>query len=105
MTENDLLRAVTDIATIYGWSWTHFRAAQTSRGWRTPVQGPLGKGWPDLVLVRDRDHSLIFVELKSADGRLSPEQREVHRLLGGIHECYVWRPADLDNGTIQAALT
>jgi hypothetical protein len=93
------------MAAIYGWEWVHFRPAQTSRGWRTPVQGPLGKGWPDLEMVRERDSGHIYVELKTEVGRLSPEQREVHRVLGRIHEVYVWRPADLDNGTIQATLS
>jgi hypothetical protein len=60
----DLQRQVTDLAAILGWTWVHFRPAMTGRGWRTPVEGPLGKGWPDLVLVRERDRRLIFAELK-----------------------------------------
>ncbi len=38
------------------------RAAWTEKGYRTPIQG--NPGWPDLVL-----------ELKSATGKTSPEQK------------------------------
>jgi hypothetical protein len=92
VTESDLLRAVTDMAAIYGWEWVHFRPAQTSRGWRTPVQGPLGKGWPDLVLVHPSKGRLLFAELKSDTGSLSPAQVYVHSIL----PVHVWRPRDLD---------
>lgn len=56
---------------------------------------PLGSppGWPDLVLCRDG--VLIFRELKTDTGRLSPEQR---RWISDLAECgmdvAVWRPAD-----------
>jgi hypothetical protein len=43
-TETDLQRLLTDAASLLGWSWTHFRPAQTAHGRTTPVQGPLGRG-------------------------------------------------------------
>lgn len=84
---------ITDLADQRGWSWVHFRPARTAYGWRTPVSGSLGKGWPDLVLVkRDR---LLFVEVKSAQGRLDAEQQAVRAalVLAGA-TVYVWRPVD-----------
>jgi hypothetical protein len=63
---------VIDLAQLLGWRVAHFRAAQTDRGWRTPVQAD-GAGYPDLVLVRGSE--LLFVELKAQRGRLSGEQR------------------------------
>jgi hypothetical protein len=71
----------------------HFRAARTSKGWRTPVTAD-GAGRPDLVLVRPP--RIIFAELKSETGELKPRQAEwldVLRLLPAT-ETYLWRPRD-----------
>ena len=59
---------VTELATIYGWRWAHFRVARTKYGWRTAVSGPLGAGFPDLVLTRERDGRMLMVELKTDTG-------------------------------------
>lgn len=103
--EAAFMRMVTQLAEACGWQWSHFRPARTQRGWRTPVSGPLGAGWPDLVLARPRDRRLIFAELKADRGRVSPEQDAVLTVLGmlgpGVEAC-VWRPRDWD--TIEAAL-
>jgi hypothetical protein len=48
ITEAAFLRQVLDLAKLRGWRTAHFRPAQTSRGWRTAVQGD-GAGFPDLV--------------------------------------------------------
>jgi hypothetical protein len=93
VTERDWQRQVTDAAELFGWQWVHFRPARTEHGWRTPVSGPLGKGWPDITLTRDR---VIFAELKAEGARLTPEQQAVHaalRAAGAIVR--VWRPSDL----------
>jgi hypothetical protein len=91
------MRQVTDLASLTGWLWAHFRPAQTARGWRTPVSGTLGAGFPDLVLARPRDRRLLFVELKRDGGRTTDAQDAV---LGALRysgaEAYVWRPADID---------
>lgn len=94
LSEAEFQRQVTDLATMLGWSWAHFRPARTSHGWRTPVSGPLGAGWPDLTLIRgDR---IIFAELKSDRGRPTPDQTFALTLLSGAAETYVWFPADLE---------
>lgn len=94
ITEREWQEQVTDLAALLGWEWMHLRAARTARGWRTPVSGTIGTGFPDLVLSRER---LVLVELKSDHGRLSPEQRAVHQALGRAGaEVYVWRPGDWD---------
>jgi len=88
------MRQVTDAAEMFRWTWAHFRPAMTSKGWRTPVSGPMGAGFVDLVLVRgDR---LVMAELKSQHGRLTPEQRTVLDLLRPAVEVHVWRPSDLE---------
>ena len=94
ITERDFQRQVTDLALLFGWSWVHFRPAQTAKGWRTPVEGPLGKGWPDLLLARGS--RLIFVELKRDRMRPTEDQEYVLAVLGEATEAYVWHPADFD---------
>ena len=92
--EAEFQRWVMELADVLGWSTVHFRPAMTSKGYRTPVSGPLGKGWPDLVLVRER---VIFAELKSDKGKLSLEQDYVlGELRNAGAEVYVWRPQDRD---------
>lgn len=102
MSEADLQRLVTDAAAVLGWTWLHVRAGRTARGWAVPVSGPLGAGWPDLVLVRPRDGRLLFLELKAASGRTTPAQDAVHATLraAGL-DVRVVRPADLD-GLLEA---
>lgn len=98
MTEAEFQRQVTEVAELLGWSWAHFRPAQTARGWRTPVSGPLGQGWPDLMLVRARDHRFMLVELKADKGKLSSHQASVHEaLLAAGMPVHVWRPGDFND--------
>lgn len=95
MSEAELLRQVLELATMLGWSGAHFRPALTSRGWRTPVQGPLGAGFPDLVLVNVRRRRVLFVELKSDAGKVSADQAAVLAALKEAGaETRVWRPRD-----------
>ena len=91
VTESSFQAAVIDAARLWGWRVAHFRPARTKNGWVTPVAAD-GKGFPDLVLVRDR---LVMAELKSDTGRLSGDQHEwIAWLEGAGVETYVWRPAD-----------
>lgn len=85
---------VEELATRLGWKWMHIPRVGTAKGWRTQTKGALGKGWPDLVLVKG--HRLLFVELKTDRGILSTEQKDVLGLLGECQkvEVYVWRPRD-----------
>jgi len=96
LTEAQWQRQVTQLAELFGWTWAHFRPAMTSKGWRTPVSGPMGAGFPDLVLVRGG--RLIFAELKRQAAVLSIDQQRVVTALSQVDEisAYVWRPADLD---------
>lgn len=102
MTEAELQSAVIELARLLGYRVAHFRAAQTAKGWRTPVEAD-GKGFPDLVLVR-RPARLIFVELKGERGRTSPEQREWLELLSPAAEVYTWTPVDWTSGIVEQLL-
>ena len=89
MSEEDLLTCCINLAQLLGWRVAHFRPARTAKGWRTAMQGDTG--FPDLVLVEPRDRwmrPIMWVELKSEKGTLSPDQ-EAWRdalLLAGQHE-------------------
>lgn len=101
LTERDFQRQVTELAELRGWEYLHLRPARTADSWRTPVQGSLGKGWPDLVLARGSE--VLAVELKSDRAKPTPEQVRVLSVLehAGIR-CAVWRPADWER--IEAVL-
>ncbi len=93
MTEKQLTRAVADAAKQFGWMRYH-----THRSDFSPA------GWPDEVLCRPP--RLVVAELKSAKGAVSDKQQEwldALALIPGI-EVHVWRPCDLDNGTIVRVL-
>jgi hypothetical protein len=85
---------VLDLATICGWHVLHVRPGRTVHGYRVPVTGDLGRGWPDVLLARER---IVIAELKSASGQLTPDQARVHDLLraAGV-AVFVWTPDDLD---------
>lgn len=62
-------------------------------------------GWPDSVIINRRTGAMIFRELKSDRGTLSPAQTEVkYMLLAGGQDYDVWRPADLLQRRIQYQL-
>jgi hypothetical protein len=96
VTEADYQSRVTDYAERRKWAWVHFRPGRTAKGWRTPVSGPIGEGWPDLILVRPP--RLVILELKSARGRPSAAQKAVLALLGQVPgiEVMLAGPADWD---------
>jgi len=65
---------------------------------------PIGsdKGWPDLVIIGSR---VLFRELKSYSGTVTPEQAETGWILKAARQDWaVWWPKDLDNGNIERQL-
>ena len=103
MSEDDLLRAVLDLAKLYGWRSFHARPAMTAKGYRTAVSGD-GKGWPDLILLKDAD--LLAIELKRDGAKATVEQQmwlEAFSLVA--LDATVWRPADWNDGSILAVLS
>lgn len=93
--EAQFQQAVTDFADLRGWLWWHDVDSRRNKA-----------GFLDLVLLHPRTGQLLFVELKSAKGRVSPDQqRWIDALRRGGHAVHVWRPAHFTTGHIQAALT
>jgi hypothetical protein len=95
MSEAAFQKQITDLAERLRWGWLHVPPSQAQSGsWHTAASGTLRKGWPDLVLVRDR---VIFAELKKTGGRVSLDQVPVHRALTGAGaEFYIWHPEQFD---------
>lgn len=102
MTEEALQHAVLQMARLFGLMTAHFRPALSQSGrWHTAVGGD-GKGFPDLVIVGS---GVIYRELKSAKGRLAPEQVAWGRRLESAGQDWaVWVPADLESGRVEREL-
>lgn len=104
MSETQLQSAIIEMAKLFGWLYYHTYDSRRS-----------ASGFPDLVLVRGR--RLIFAELKSDTGTVSPAQRDWIGALRGARcdwptcrsatpfEVYIWRPDDWKSGTIEHVLT
>ena len=83
--EGEFQWAVEKAAKELGWMVYH---THDSRG--------SAKGFPDLVLVRKK--SVIFAELKTETGKLTPAQKRwIAALMAAGQQTYVWRPSDLDS--------
>lgn len=95
--EAQFTRALMEYAYLQGWLCSHFhdsRRQVTRRGRVAFIGDAAAAGFPDLNLARAP--RVIYAELKSAKGRVSPkQQRWLDELKGcpGV-EVYLWRPAD-----------
>lgn len=95
VSEADWQQQVIDLAHTLGWRHMFVRKSiGKGRKWTTATNVP---GWLDLVLWSERRQRVIFVELKTEKGVVSPDQEA---MLASWHrtgqEAYVWRPSDLD---------
>ena len=86
VTERDLREQVRDLCNLFGWkmyfSWTS-------------IHSP--RGFPDLVLANPEQKRVIFAELKSDKGKVTPQQEEWLSTLKACGQTvYVWRPADIE---------
>lgn len=88
MTEKQFLAAVVELAGYLGLLVYHTYDSRRS-----------DPGFPDLVLAGDR--GVIFAELKTEHGQLSPAQVAWKwKLLAGHCNWKLWRPAQLQAGLI-----
>jgi hypothetical protein len=81
VSEADFEALVRRYAALRGWRLMHIYDARRS-----------AEGWPDLSLVRGE--RLIFAELKTARGKVTPAQQEWLGALAGVPGVLaeVWRP-------------
>jgi hypothetical protein len=91
MPERELQALVAELCRVLGLAHFH---AQNPRG--------MTAGWPDSVIVGQR---VLYRELKSQTGQLSPEQRAVGATLKAAGADWkVWRPRDWLTGGIETEL-
>ena len=84
LSEKQLQSQIVQYAKLRGWRVYHTYDSRRSTA-----------GFPDLVLVRD--NHLIFAEIKSNRGKVTPEQRSwIEALTRTQCEIHVWRPDDWD---------
>lgn len=103
VTERAFQQKVVELAHIYSWRVAHFRPARVKdqngghERFVTAVAGD-GKGFPDLVLINTRFKLMLYRELKTRSGRLSPDQeawRDAIIAAGGDWD--LWRPQHFDD--------
>lgn len=92
MSEKTLQEAVERCARLLGYRVYHTHDSRRSE-----------PGYPDLCMVRRG--RLVYAELKSAKGRVRPEQHAwLAELAAAGAETYLWRPEHWLSGEIEAAL-
>lgn len=103
LTEQEFQALVVDLANALGWRHNFTRRTiGKGRKWTTATSVV---GWPDLVLFNPSRGGVLFRELKTDVGKLSDEQRVVlEQLRAAGADARVWRPGDLEDGTIQREL-
>lgn len=95
MTEAEWQEQFIQLAHFLGWKHMHARRSRgRGRAWTTATNVT---GWPDLYLWSERQQRDMFVELKSADGKVTDEQAAVHASLRAAGKTvHVLRPDQLD---------
>ena len=95
ITEKLFQEQVMKLAKVHGWLVFHTPPFSPRQGaWRSA-----GKGFPDLLLVHPtQGKGLVFAELKTEKGKMSPAQEDwAVALIAQGAEWYLWRPSDWDN--------
>jgi hypothetical protein len=95
ISEAQFQRNVIHAARLYGWIVDHTPPMRNHSG-DIYTGGLTGK--TDLVLFSMFGRGIIFAELKTETGRVSPAQKrfaEIIQLNGG--EYFLWRPSDMES--------
>ncbi|MBS0202822.1 MAG: VRR-NUC domain-containing protein [Planctomycetes bacterium] len=95
--EAEFTTATIELAQWYGWRVTHFRPLRKSNGkWETAVQGD-GKGFPDLLGLREETGQRFVAELKCNSNETSSDQDD---WLKAFEVCgtpaFTWYPRDIE---------
>jgi len=86
VTEKDLREQIRTLCKLFGWRFLFT--------W-TSIHSP--KGMLDLFLINPEQKRVIFAELKSEKGKMTPEQQQVFDELKACgQEVYLWRPGDIE---------
>jgi len=85
ITEKQFQQQIIDLAKLCGWKEYHT--------WKS-IHSPAG--FPDLILVRDKD--ILAIEVKSERGKVTEAQWNWLEALGKTQvEVYIWRPLDWED--------
>lgn len=97
ITEKQWQEQVVGLAARLGWQWLHVRSSMYGEAhFLTATSGTLGKGWPDLLMVKPGRKPLA-VELKRHGAHATPDQiRVLADLSASGFETHVWWPSDFD---------
>lgn len=91
LTEKQWQAQVEQLARLIGWMCYHTWNSMRSSA-----------GFPDIVMVKGNE--IIFVELKTNKGKLTPQQvKWLDALCAAGQRVYVWRPNDLNE--VRSVLT
>ena len=96
--EAEFTRSVVERVNLYGGLAMHHPDSRRLVG---------DAGAPDLIIVIEIDgrETVLYRELKLADGRTSKAQKEWgRRLTAAGQDWAVWRPEDMDNGRMDKEL-
>lgn len=80
---------VVQIARMNGWHIHHATPHKVGNTWRSD-----GQGTPDLILAHPQ-RGLIFAELKTERGKMTPHQKLWALAIAPWAEYYLWRPSQL----------
>jgi len=87
MTHAELLEIVRDAAKVGGW-----KLAFTWKSLHSPA------GFPDCVLVHPGRRRIVYAELKTMKGKVTPSQQDwMDTLRQAGAEVYLWRPDSVDD--------
>jgi hypothetical protein len=98
MTERIFQDHVLQLCRMYGWLAHHVPPMRYNN------KNALGNNWgtgglagmPDLTLISQNGRGIIYAELKTATGKVSPLQQQIlNTLERNGAEVYIWRPRDL----------
>lgn len=90
--ERSLELTVIDMLTHHGWEWWHDTATNSP-----DIKRRNRAGWPDLAVYKP-GRGFALLELKTAKGRIKPEQaRTIAALAESGVVAKIIRPADLDS--------
>lgn len=89
LSERQFQQGVLELLKLHGWS-TYAIADSRTQYWGTDA------GFPDLICLREGDPRLLVLELKTATGKLTPEQERWLRMFHNVREVWagVVRPSD-----------
>ncbi len=89
-----------ELLDTYGYRWMHPRPARVNRGGRDVYETAYSghKGYLDYTIAHEVKRRLIFAELKSEDGKLSPDQQLWYDTLKECVKMITLKPVVFNHG-------